>query len=292
MSDLNIPQVPDMPPVSETAARRFQWGAWTLAAIVAVFTPVAVLVPDPYKSILISVLGAMGTLGILLSRGIRTAAPPVAMLLGLLLFSGSAGCNPYGAAWKGTGGVMYAVQATSKGLAVAGRVDHAQCLATHGAKTAGYMTCINSTHKRLVAYRDNARPAARSVVAATWSGILIAAEAGKKEIDYIAMLKPGACALILGLREWGHKLPDKGATILPYLALFTGMACDAPSAGALAVLVALLPVAVDLVKWVVHIIGAPNEVIQAEILAWIKAPPSDEVDALIRDINAAMPGGA
>ncbi len=138
------------------------------------------------------------------------------------------------------------------------------------------------TCRQLMAYRDNARPAVRSSVGAIFAGVRINREAGKTDLDYMAIGKPGACALILGLREWGHKIPDKGQAVLALLQGFAGLVCSTKGPrDALGVLAALLPVAVDLVKWIVQLVGAPDAALESEVSAWLLAPPSGEVDKAI-----------
>lgn len=181
-----------------------------------------------------------------------------------------AGCpNAYKVAWPTTASVMRATQSADKGLAAGSKAE----------LDAGGNAVVIC--KRLATYKDVIRPAARSAVAAAYAGLRIAQEAGKKPPNYLAILKPGACGLILGLREWGHKLPDKGAGILPYLEAFSGVVCDKP-ASAIAIITALLPVVIDLVKWIVDLVGAPAEKLQQEINTWLQGPVATDVDALIK----------
>lgn len=233
----------------------------------------------------------LGYLGLFL-KGSTPKLPPgaaaglIALLaLGLML---SAGCPGSTVPTKTTAGLMQATQTTSKALAATSAPVHTDCLA-FGAKSEKYRICIADDLKRLTSYRDTIRPAARSAVAAAYAAIMIAREAGKDKSDYMAILKPGACAIILGLREWGHKLPNQGGGILPLLNSFSPLACEAPAGNALGVITALLPVAVDLVKWIVGLVGADAANLEKEIYAWITGAPADEVDALISTITAALP---
>lgn len=275
------PTVPEIDlPMSAGTAKVLAWVAWILVLIGTVTGAVAAfaLVPQVWQQ------GASGVsvVAMLLAAEIRRRLPSAKALsttvisgvLVMFLAGGlMTGCpNAHKAAWSTTAGLMHATQTTSKSLAAASQhstEDHA-------------VVC-----KRLIAYRDNIRPAARSAVAAAYAGIRIAQEAGKKPIDYIAVLRPGGCAIMMGLREWSHKLPDKGASILPLIDVFSGMACDKPSSvtAATAIVVALLPVVVDLVKWVVEIVGASNDDLQKSINKWIQGPATDEVDALIKTMG-------
>jgi len=190
-----------------------------------------------------------------------------------LMVLGLSGCpNAYTVATKTTAGVMYATQATSRGYAA-----YAEARIAAGEDRPPIC-------KGLALYRDNVRPAARSSVAAAYAGIRIAQEAGKKDYDYLTVLKPGACALLIGLREWAHKMPDGGMAIMGYLSVFSGVVCDKVDGkvdSALAIIAALLPVAVDLVRWIISVVGSSDDALMKTINAWILGPSADEVDALI-----------
>ena len=218
--------------------------------------------------------------------------PSSLLVLVLLGAVASAGCpGKYDAAWKSTAGVMRATQSAAKGLASIDKASHETCLKQHGPQTKAYAGCIQAASKRLIVWRDVIRPAARSSVAAAYAAIRIAEKAGNKEVDYMKYLADGGCALIRGLREWGHMLPDKGASVLPLLEAFQGAVCDRPksAAGVVAILSVILPVAVDIAKWVVELIGASNDDLQKEINSWLNAVASDEVDAVLAQMGAAMP---
>lgn len=200
-----------------------------------------------------------------------------------------AGCpSAYGPAMNTTAAVMNATRTTSKVLGVTSMVMHTACLRVHGFQTTAYMECIKKDLARLVSYRDNIRPVSRTSVSVTYATLMTLKAAGKKPPNYLATLRPGGCALILGLREWGHKLPDQGKTILPFLTGFLGLACDKPS-NAIGLITALIPVAVDLVKWIIQMVGADSAALEREIYDWIIAKPADEVDAMIATIEAALP---
>jgi len=207
----------------------------------------------------------------------------LALAVGLMLSAGCKSTLPT----RTTAGLMRATVTTSNALAATTSANHVDCLKM-GRGTEAYQTCIAADLKRLVSYRDNIRPAARSAVAAAYAAIMIAREAGKDDLDYMAILKPGACAIILGLREWGHKLPNHGGGILPLLDGFSPLACEAPK-NAIGVITALLPVAVDLVKWIVGLVGADASALEREIYVWITGSPIDEVDAMIITVGAALP---
>jgi hypothetical protein len=236
---------------------------------------IPVLTTGTTNKVLTAVLGLLVGAAAALKSGLTVPwkkAGPAILILGALTMTGCPK-NANTTAWKVTAGTMYAFKATSKGLA-----------------TAPGVTC-----KQLRFYRDNIRPAGRSSVGAAYAGIRISDEVKKPNVTYPNALKPGGCLLILGLREWGHKLPDKGASIMPFLSVFSGAVCDKvekptpKSAAAVAIITALLPVAVDLVKWVITLVNADDSKLQREINTWIMGPAADEVDARIK---AECGGGA
>jgi hypothetical protein len=206
----------------------------------------------------------------------RWMAYLVGSLAGLaLIMLALTGCpGATATATKAIAATMHAAQTADKGLAAEATAELAG-----GADKAP--VC-----KRLVAFRDYAHPAARSAVGAAFAAVRIADEAGKKPPDYMSILKPGACALVIALREWGHLLPDKGAQVLGLLNAFSVAACSAPKAkapgSAVAIVTALLPVAVELVKWVVELVGAPTAALQKEISDWLTTPPPLAVEAVIK----------
>lgn len=287
----------DPPPeIPEKAKPAIAWLSWILLLGGPTFAGLITLYAEGTTAkALTMILGFLVSLAAGLKSGLVNpikAGGGAASVLAVLLL---AGCpTGWKAMWSTTGSVMEATKATSKGGAAVGETYYDECLKKHGSKTQEYWTCIKSTRKWLVSYRDVARPAARSAVAVAYASGRTAEEAGKKPINYMAMLKPGGCALILSLREWGHKLPDKGKAIMEFLQKFTGITCDkvkAPKSAA-AIIAALLPVAVDLVKWVISVVGADNGDIKAAINKWIQAPAADEVDAVLKKIDAAAPDGA
>jgi hypothetical protein len=303
MPDSNItPDLDIKVPMSAKTADRLAWTAWIMTILGGGGGAVAALalVPDFYRQL----AAGIGTVLMVVAQLIQRKLPSAEQMAKLRKAAGSgaagllavillAGCpNAWSGMWKGTGGLMEATKSMSKGGAAVGTVKHDECI-KKGAKTVAYWDCIKKTRAYLVTYRDTARPAARTSVAVAYASIRTAEEAKNEKLDWIALLKPGACALITSLREWGHKLPDKGKVIMSFLQPFGGMTCDKAKnpKSAAAIITALLPVAVDLVRWVINLVGADNSEIKAKINAWIQGPATDEVDALLKKIDAAAPGG-
>ncbi len=94
----------------------------------------------------------------------------------------------------------------------------------------------------------------------------------------------GACALSRMANEFKDSLPDKGKQVFTGLASLGPLVCPKSS-----VVTALIPVAVDLVKWIIKLAGSPTETLLKEIDAWIRGPAADETDPLLAEINASLP---
>lgn len=294
-------------PMSAKTATVLAYVAWGLVLIGLIAGGLAAMavVPQVYQQIFsgVSVLTLLVAAEIrrrlpsseafkaLVAAAKKTAAGGAAVLAVLLL----AGCpTGWKTMWSTTASVMEATKATSKSAAKVGQIYYDDCIKKHGAKTQAYWSCVQPARKWLISYRDYGRPSARSAVAVTYAAGRTAEEAGKKPPNFIDMLKPGACGLVLAGREWGHKVPDDYKGLLALLEPWQGLACDrvkTPKAGAAAIIVALLPVAIDLVKWIVEIVGADNSDLKARINAWVQSSPTDEVDKVLKKINAAAPVG-
>jgi len=257
------------PPIPPKARPALAWISWALllsGPTAGLLIPM--LTKGTTQTVLTAILGLLVAAAAAIKGGLAVPWKKVGPAVLVLAALGLAGC-PSGqtAAWKATGGTMYAFKAASKTLA-AGRES-------------GQITC-----EQLKFYRDNIRPGGRSSVAAAYATIRTVEEAKGDKVDYMAILMPGACGLVIGLREWAHKLPDKGAAIVPWLGIFGGAVCDKYKTdkpkSATTLITALLPVAVDLVKWVISLVGSDNNKIKQEINAWIQGPAADEVDAAIK----------
>lgn len=286
-------------PMGAKTATVLAYVAWSMVLIGTIAGGLAALavVPQLYQQI----FSGVSIMTFLVAAEIRRRLPSSdafkamvggATVLAVLLL---AGCpTGWKTMWSTTASVMEATKATSKSAAKVGQIYYDDCIKKHGAKTQAYWSCVQPARKWLISYRDYGRPSARSAVAVTYAAGRTAEDAGKKPPNFIDMLKPGACGLVLAGREWGHKVPDDYKGLLALLEPWQGLACDkvkTPKAGAAAIIVALLPVAIDLVKWIVEIVGADNSDLKARINAWVQSSPTDEVDKVLKKINAAAPVG-
>ncbi len=222
-------------------------------------------------------------------RNITSAIVLSALMFAVFVVPWLAGCSHYTTAWKGTASAMEITKSTGTGLEVVGRPAYDKC-AQHGLKTPEFASCAGSWIRHLTNWQAYARPAMRAAVAATYGGLRVAEEAGKKGFDWMAALKPGGCALLRGLKAWGHLLPDKGKAALAALGFLDPVLCVQPKVadGAFPV-TAIATLALDVVRWVVKILGTPNEELRKAIDTWLRAPPEDATEKLLADFKAGLP---
>lgn len=210
------------------------------------------------------------------------------MILAAFALPGS-GCNPLAAAWKTTAGAMEITKGTAPQIIdTIARPKHEACLKTHGAKSAGYGVCIASTHKRLKAWPRYGRPGMRSGVATTYAGLRVSEAAGKKDFDVLEALTPGLCGGIRVAKEWEAEYPDKAKGLIKVFQLVGSFVCKPQSISPKSV-VGILGIAADVVKWLVKIIGSPVDELKKTIDDWLRKPTPDAVDALLGEIEAALP---
>ena len=148
----------------------------------------------------------------------------IAGAIAILLYVG--GCNPYSAAWRTMDGVIKARDLTAQQLAGVAKAKNLECVAAHGTKTPAYATCIKPTRDILEHWQKQARPAINSALQITAASVQIAERVKSDEkIDWLAILKPAACALFAVVKSWGHYLPDKGKTALLVILPFGELLC-------------------------------------------------------------------
>jgi hypothetical protein len=153
-----------------------------------------------------------------------TAAGVIALLaIGLM----ASACSPYSAAWRTLDGVQQARNLTAQQLARVARVKHADCLKAHTRKTPEFGDCMRAHDQALKHWRTIARPAINSAIQITATSLHIAERLRPdKQPDWLALLKPAACALMRVAKAWGHWYPDKGAAILGALTMVEAVTCE------------------------------------------------------------------
>ena len=132
------------------------------------------------------------------------------------------GCSPYSAAWRTMDGVITARDQTAVGLATWGRAELARCTKLPQAEHA---KCLEPASQALTHWRDDARPAINTALNVAAASIQIAEKAGNKKLDWLALVKPGACALLRVVKLWGHKLPAGGASVYAALGTISEVYC-------------------------------------------------------------------
>jgi len=147
----------------------------------------------------------------------------IAGAIAILLYLG--GCNPYAVAWRTMDGVIKARDLTAQQLAGVAKQKNLECVAAHGVKTPAYTACIKPTRDILEHWQKQARPAINSALQITAASVQIAERVKDSKIDWLAILRPAACALWRCVKSWGHYLPDKGQTALLAINPFGEMLC-------------------------------------------------------------------
>lgn len=121
---------------------------------------------------------------------------------------------------------------TGSQLGAAMRMGHLSCKTKHGAKTPAFAACVKPYLDAQGSWRKYIRPVMDTTAQAGLTVLKTKAIVDKckaeKNCDKVilAILKPGACAILRGLRVWGHLLADRGAALLSALGMFEGVACD------------------------------------------------------------------
>lgn len=128
-------------------------------------------------------------------------------------------------------GLQQARDVTGAQLGAAIRLGHLSCKAKHGAKTAAFAACAKPYLDAQTNWGKYIRPAADTTAQAGLTVLSTKAIVDKCKVEkncdkvVLAIMAPAACAIIRGLRAWGHLLADKGAAILSSLGMFEGAAC-------------------------------------------------------------------
>lgn len=128
-----------------------------------------------------------------------------------------------GAEWRATLAVREASTMTDRTLADVCRAKWETC---KGKPAVERDACFKAHGDALDSWRKIGRPAIDSALIITVAALQIAERAKAKKPDWIALLKPAACALARGLAAWGHLLPPATlAAIKGPLDLVSGFTC-------------------------------------------------------------------
>ena len=118
------------------------------------------------------------------------------LLLGWLM----AGCRPYDAAWRTTAAVREAATLTDHAIARAAKHRATACKEQGG----DWRACVRSSKEwaAVTGWRKWGVPAINSALVSTVAALQIAERTGQEHIDWIAILRPAACALARVMRQW------------------------------------------------------------------------------------------
>jgi hypothetical protein len=219
-----------MPKVTNPKARAvLAWISWALLLAGPSLTALVLMLPQgTIHDVAVIVLGGMVSAAAAIKGGLSNplGKSGTAVVLALVFLVGSGCRSPYDAAWRTMDGLLKARDVTAATLAQAARDKHHQCVKAHGPKTQAYATCIKDHRAALKQWQTVARPAVNSALHVTKASVQIAESAkADKPPDYIALLRPAACALWRVVRAWGHYLPKKGSSVLKALGPFGEGVC-------------------------------------------------------------------
>jgi hypothetical protein len=147
-------------------------------------------------------------------------------LCGLVLYLvWTSGCNPYGNAYRGLATARATAETARDVMAQVCHAKRVGCLTTHGPGTPGYDTCWADCRAAETAWVRYVRSAINTALAAGLGAIRVA-EVAKTKPDMMAILRPVACALSVGLGQWLHLLPPStAATVRALVDLAGAYAC-------------------------------------------------------------------
>ena len=148
-----------------------------------------------------------------------------------LMFSAGCGLGPRGVAAHTIRALQQARDLTAKQLAAAAAAKHVECKAAHGVRNQAFADCVRDHRQALDRWRQLVRPVVDSsagvaVAAMDTEAIVKKCKARKNcAAVVLALLQPGACAIMRGLRAFGHYLSDKGTAVLTVLKAFEVLSC-------------------------------------------------------------------
>lgn len=159
---------------------------------------------------------------------------PMALVILALALMLSAGCplKPYDIAVRSVRGMQQARDLTGSQVATYLRSEHARCKAAHGAKTKAFADCIKPALEVQDKWAQLVRPVVDTTAQAGLAALQTQAVVEKCKAEkncasvIFALIKPGGCAILRGLRAFGHLLADKGAAVLAALKPWEGVTCE------------------------------------------------------------------
>lgn len=159
----------------------------------------------------------------------------IGLALAVLLSLGACRVTAYDVAVRTARSLQQARDLTAKQLAASAAARHAECKAQYGVKNEAFANCIRSHRKALEVWQETIRPILDTVcsaaIAALQTTALVKACKAARDCDkrILKLIAPGACALLRGLKAFGHLLPDGAGAVLSVLGSFEGLVCDGSS---------------------------------------------------------------
>jgi len=168
-------------------------------------------------------VGMIVVISVVMGWNVGRAAAVGIMALGLLALSATA-CNPYAVAWRTTGAIQAAGNLTDRAIAISATKARDDCRQ----KPATYALCMRDARpiQALTYWRQIARPAVNASLIATVTSMQIAERAKAKALDWLAILRPAACALAKMVEQFGHLLGPQKSAVLVAVGIVKGVACE------------------------------------------------------------------
>jgi hypothetical protein len=88
-----------------------------------------------------------------------------------------------------------------------------------------YKGCISKYKSAVEHWMNFIKPAVNSALAATWGALETARAAKSKNVNWVALLKPGLRALVEALEQWRGLMPKKAAEMLNQLSAIRKAVC-------------------------------------------------------------------
>jgi len=159
------------------------------------------------------------------SRFTRFIWSVLALVLFIFLLGHVGACSKLGIGYRCVLVVRNAGDATSQALAAACEAKRQECKSKHAIKTKEYTACVAKCLEALKVWRLYVKPSVNTALASAFGVLETAKQAGKKKTNWLAALKPGACALVTALKQWRELMPEKYKSLMALIGSVEGLVC-------------------------------------------------------------------